>query len=159
MAFEDLNLSAWGRGSENFANGMLEAKTTKAKGKAAQMRGLESGIGTVIGALFGGYFGGLGGAVSGAQIGGGLASGDKERVATGLKDLVKADAGTSTPAWLRKSSSKEKADMAIDPGQMASALNMAGDTSTAMKVLANAAGGGDTVDIYTAASKLSGGLV
>lgn len=156
MAFENLDFSNWTSGSKRYAEGMKEAKTIKAKAKAAKMRGLESAIGLVLGAGVGGYFGGLEGAVSGAKIGGGLLSGDMNSAASGVSALMKSE--DDTPAYLRKSSAKQLADYAIDPGQAASAMNMAGNEAAAMSILRGAAGG-DTIDQLVAMSKFGGGLV
>lgn len=148
MAFEDLNFSNWTSGSENYSSSFKEAKTTKAKAKAAAMRGLESGFGTVIGAIVGGYFGGVGGASSGAQIGGGLLSGDMEKTKEGVDGLTSRGASTSAsgaPKWYNDLSKKQKSDLAFDPMQYVSSMN--------------AIPSGDVVDAMVAKSKLYGGLI
>lgn len=160
MAFGNLDFSNWTSGSKKYAEGMKNAETIKAKAKAAQDRGLESGIGTVLGAVVGGFLGGPAGASAGAQIGGGLLSGDMEKASSGVTGLMGASGGggESTPAYLRKSSKKELNNYAVDPGQAASAMNMAGKEAAAMNVLRSAAGG-DTIDQLVAMSKFGGGLV
>lgn len=156
MAFGNLDFSNWTSGSKKYAEGMKDAETLKAKAKAAQDRGLESALGLLLGAGLGGYFGGLEGAVSGAKIGGGLLSGDMSSAVSGMSDLMKDK--EETPAYLRKASKKELNDIAVDPGQAASAMNIAGKETAAMNILRGAAGG-DTIDQLVAMSKFGGGLV
>lgn len=138
MAFKNLNLSGWAAGNKALAEGTLSSKTQKAKTKASQEQGLMAGIGTVVGAIFGGP--------AGAQIGAAIGGGG---TATGLTPETFQSAADwreeqNLPKWQRNMSKSDRAAIAQDPMQMASAMN--------------ALQGGDYIDAAVAASKMYGGL-
>lgn len=139
----NLDFSSWDAANRALAEGTVKTQTTKSQAKASRASGLMGGIGTVIGAIFGGPAGAAIGKSIGSSMSGGNASIDTDT------DLFNQAADwykkSKLPKWQRDMSDSERASIATDPMQVASAMN--------------AITGGDVIDASVAASKMYGGLI
>ena len=140
----NLDFSSWDAANKALAEGTVKTQTTKSQAKASRASGLMSGIGTVVGAICGGPAG----AAIGKSIGGSLSG--NGATANGLStDLFDQAAEwnkkKNLPKWQKDMSDSERASIATDPMQVASAMN--------------AITGGDVIDASVAASKMYGGLI
>lgn len=143
MAF-NLDFSSWDAANRALAEGTVKTQTTKSQAKASRASGLMSGIGTVIGAIVGGPTGAaIGGSIGDSLSGGGTTP---NGLSTDLFDqATEWNKKSKMPKWQQSMSDSERASIATDPMQMASAMN--------------AITGGDVIDAAVAASKMYGGLI
>lgn len=139
----NLDFSSWDAANRALAEGTVKTQTTKSQAKASRASGLMGGIGTVIGAIFGGPAGAAIGKSIGSSLSGGNASIDTDTdLFSQAADWYKK---SKLPKWQRDMSDSERASIATDPMQVASAMN--------------AITGGDVIDASVAASKMYGGLI
>ena len=139
----NLDFSSWDAANKALAEGTVKTQTTKSQAKASRASGLMGGIGTVIGAIVGGPAGAAIGKSIGSSLSGGNASADVNTdLFSQAADWYKK---SKLPKWQRDMSDSERASIATDPMQVASAMN--------------AITGGDVIDASVAASKMYGGLI
>ena len=140
----NLDFSSWDAANKALAEGTVKTQTTKSQAKASRASGLMSGIGTVIGAVVGGPAGAaIGGSIGGSLSGGGTTpNGLSTDLFSQTADWYKK---SKMPKWQQNMSDSERASIATDPMQVASAMN--------------AITGGDVIDAAVAASKMYGGLI
>ena len=143
MAF-NLDFSSWDAANRALAEGTVQTQTTKSQAKASRASGLMGGIGTVIGAIVGGPAGAsIGGSIGSSLSGGGTTpNGLSTDLFSQTTDWYKK---SKMPKWQQNMSDSERASIATDPMQVASAMN--------------AITGGDVIDTAVAASKIYGGLI
>lgn len=139
----NLDFSSWDAANRALAEGTVKTQTTKSQAKAYRASGLMGGIGTVIGAIVGGPAGAAIGKSIGSSLSGGNTSIDtSDDLFSQAADWYKK---SKMPKWQKGMSDSERASIAADPMQVASAMN--------------AITGGDIIDASVAASKMYGGLI
>lgn len=138
----NLDFSAWDAANKALAEGTVKTQTTKSQTKASQKSGLMSGIGTVVGAIFGAP---ATGKAIGEALGGGKNTSDIETDTDLFDQITDWYKKKNLPKWQKDMSDSERASIATDPMQVASAMN--------------AISGGDVIDASVAASKMYGGLI